>query len=76
MSDSKSQKGTQRIYSLPVEVTDWKFDGATEIHKVTLARQLLSRYEPYDGLFPPYHLPEVRAQAEKKFAAQIAELQH
>ncbi len=23
---------TERIYSLPVEVTDWKFDGATEIH--------------------------------------------
>jgi hypothetical protein len=22
---------TQRIYALPVEVTDWKFDGATEI---------------------------------------------
>ena len=22
---------TQRIYSLPVEVTDWKFDGQTEI---------------------------------------------
>ena len=24
-------KGTQRIYSLPVETTGWKFDGATEI---------------------------------------------
>jgi hypothetical protein len=23
---------TQKIYQLPVEVTDWKFDGATEIH--------------------------------------------
>ena len=22
---------TQRIYALPVEVTDWKFDGATDI---------------------------------------------
>ena len=22
---------TQRIYALPVEITDWKFDGATEI---------------------------------------------
>ena len=29
MNDKK--KGTQRIYSLPVEITDWKFDGATEI---------------------------------------------
>ena len=24
-------KGTHRIYALPVEITDWKFDGATEI---------------------------------------------
>jgi hypothetical protein len=24
-------KGTHRIYALPVEVTDWKFDGATDI---------------------------------------------
>ena len=23
---------TQKIYQLPVEITDWKFDGATEIH--------------------------------------------
>src|SRR5262245_21922975 len=23
---------TRRIYALPVEITDWKFDGATEIH--------------------------------------------
>jgi hypothetical protein len=26
-----TKKGTQRIYSLPVETTQWKFDGATEI---------------------------------------------
>src|ERR1700744_3555150 len=25
------RKGTSRIYALPVETTDWKFDGATEI---------------------------------------------
>src|SRR5205085_8927477 len=23
---------TQRIYSLPVEITEWKFDGAAELH--------------------------------------------
>jgi len=28
---SETIKGTQRIYSLPVELTEWKFDGATEI---------------------------------------------
>src|SRR5476649_967485 len=25
------EKGTHRIYALPIEITDWKFDGATEI---------------------------------------------
>ena len=48
-------------------------DGATEIHKVTAARQLMRRYQPSTELFPPYHLPAVKAAAEKKFAAQIAE---
>jgi len=28
---TETKKGTQRIYSLPVELTEWKFDGATEI---------------------------------------------
>ncbi len=28
---TETKKGTQRIYSLPVELTQWKFDGATEI---------------------------------------------
>ena len=28
---TETKKGTQRIYSLPVETTEWKFDGATEI---------------------------------------------
>ena len=28
---TETMKGTQRIYSLPVETTQWKFDGATEI---------------------------------------------
>ncbi|MBV8392138.1 MAG: aminobenzoate oxygenase, partial [Alphaproteobacteria bacterium] len=28
---TREQTGTQRIYALPVETTDWKFDGATEI---------------------------------------------
>jgi acyl-CoA dehydrogenase len=48
-------------------------DGATEIHKATLARQLMSRYEPDTNLFPSYHLPAVKEAAERKFAAQIAE---
>lgn len=43
-------------------------DGPTEVHKVTIARQVLKRYQPYEGLWPPEHLPERRAAARQKFA--------
>ena len=33
-----------------------------------IARQVLKRYQPYEGLFPPAHLPERRAEARAKFA--------
>jgi acyl-CoA dehydrogenase len=42
-------------------------DGATEVHKVTLARQLLADYEPSDDLFPSTHLPKLRARAHEKY---------
>jgi acyl-CoA dehydrogenase len=42
-------------------------DGATEVHKVTLARQLLAEYEPSDDLFPTTHLPKLRAEAHEKY---------
>jgi acyl-CoA dehydrogenase len=47
-------------------------DGPTEVHKVTLARQLLKDYRPSEGPFPSTHLPKLRAEAEAKFAAQLA----
>jgi acyl-CoA dehydrogenase len=43
-------------------------DGPTEVHKVTIARQVLKGYKPYEGLWPPSHLPERRAEARAKFA--------
>jgi acyl-CoA dehydrogenase len=46
-------------------------DGPTEVHKVTIARQVLKRYQPYEGLFPPSHLPERRAEARAKFAHML-----
>ena len=46
-------------------------DGPTEVHKVTIARQVLKRYQPYDGLWPPEHLPERRAEARQRFAALL-----
>jgi len=47
-------------------------DGPTEVHKVTLARQVLKNYKPSDDHFPTTHLPKLRAAAEAKFADQLA----
>ncbi|MEM9611275.1 MAG: acyl-CoA dehydrogenase family protein [Actinomycetota bacterium] len=44
-------------------------DGPTEVHKVTVARQVLREYEPTDDLFPTKHLPKLRAAAREKYAA-------
>lgn len=43
-------------------------DGATEIHKSTLARQLLRQYEGTTDLFPTQHLPRLREAARAKYA--------
>ncbi len=47
-------------------------DGATEVHKITLARQLLKGYRRTDDLFPTRHLPRLRAEAEARFADVLA----
>jgi acyl-CoA dehydrogenase len=43
-------------------------DGPTEVHKVTIARQVLRDYEAVEGLWPSQHLPSRRDAAHKKFA--------
>jgi acyl-CoA dehydrogenase len=43
-------------------------DGPTEVHKITLARQVLKDYEPMDGLWPSGHLPARRAAARERYA--------
>jgi acyl-CoA dehydrogenase len=43
-------------------------DGPTEVHKVTVARQVLREYKGVDGLFPSGHLPSRRAAARERFA--------
>lgn len=43
-------------------------DGPTEVHKITMARQILKRYAPVDTLFPSGHLPTRREAAEKLLA--------
>jgi acyl-CoA dehydrogenase len=43
-------------------------DGPTEVHKVTVARQVLKGYKPYEGLWPPDFLPDRVAEAKAKLA--------
>ncbi len=47
-------------------------DGPTEVHKVTVAKQVLRDYEPDNELFPPYHLPKLREGATDRYAAQLS----
>jgi len=46
-------------------------DGPTEVHKITVARNVLKRYEPYDGLWPRDFLPERVAEAKAQIAAKL-----
>jgi acyl-CoA dehydrogenase len=46
-------------------------DGPTEVHKVTLARQILRDYKATPGLFPTAHIPALRDAALKKYANMI-----
>jgi len=43
-------------------------DGPTEVHKITIARQVLRDYKPADGLWPTEHLPTKRAAARERLA--------
>ncbi len=43
-------------------------DGPTEVHKITLANQLMKDYKPVQGLWPSGHLPTRREQALARYA--------
>ncbi len=43
-------------------------DGPTEVHKVTVAKQVLKQYEPYEGLWPNDFLPTRVEEARARFA--------
>ena len=49
-------------------------DGPTEVHKVTLAKQVLKEYRPVNDLFPNYHIPRLREAAQEKYAKELDEL--
>lgn len=43
-------------------------DGPTEVHKVSVARDILRDATPSPGLFPSYFVPAARAAAQAKYA--------
>ncbi|HVW41985.1 MAG TPA: acyl-CoA dehydrogenase family protein [Amycolatopsis sp.] len=47
-------------------------DGPTEVHQVTIARQLLRQYAPYEGVWPPYWLPPRIEEARARYADVLA----
>ncbi len=49
-------------------------DGPTEVHKITVARQILREYEGTTGLFPTGHLPALRERAIRKYG-ELLELE-
>jgi acyl-CoA dehydrogenase len=46
-------------------------DGPTEVHKVTVAREVLKGYHASPGLWPTEHLPTKRQEAREKLAAYL-----
>lgn len=46
-------------------------DGPTEVHKVTVARQVLRDHEPTDDLWPTEHLPKRLEAARAKYAEAL-----
>jgi len=52
-------------------------DGPTEVHKVTVARQVLREYNGTNGMFPTAHIPAKRAEALTRYADVIErEVEH
>ncbi len=46
-------------------------DGPTEVHKVTVARQVLRDHRPSDDLWPTQYLPKLRDAARAKYADHL-----
>ncbi len=48
-------------------------DGVDEVHKVTVARNVLKDYRPQSGMWPTEYLPAKRAKARERFADAFAQ---
>ena len=51
--------------------TQFIMDGPNEVHKVTIARNVLKGYEPHQGNWPSEFLPAKRAEAKKEALAAL-----
>jgi acyl-CoA dehydrogenase len=47
------------------------YDGPDEVHRVSVARQILSGYQPPKGIWPREHIPTRRDATQRKFAALL-----
>src|SRR5499427_5144702 len=47
------------------------YDGPDEVHRVTVARQILAGYRPPEGVWPREHIPTRREASRRKFAALL-----
>ena len=47
------------------------YDGPDEVHRVSVARQVLAAYQPPEGMWPREHVPTRKAAAQRKFAALL-----
>ena len=46
-------------------------DGVDEVHKVTVARNVLKGYRPHEGHWPTEYIPAKRAAAWEKFQPKL-----
>ncbi|MGY4103546.1 acyl-CoA dehydrogenase family protein [Nocardia sp. R16R-3T] len=46
-------------------------DGPTEVHKITLAKEVLKDYTPGDPVYPSGYRPALRAQARELVARRL-----
>ena len=47
------------------------YDGPDEVHRVTVARQILAGYRPAEGVWPREHIPTRREASRRKSAALL-----
>ncbi|MGE0483035.1 MAG: acyl-CoA dehydrogenase family protein [Gammaproteobacteria bacterium] len=51
-------------------------DGPTEVHKITVAREVLKEFDGTEQLFPDYHLPAVEARARDLYGELLDGLEN